>query len=303
MSFFDTFSQMLVILFAIVVGFAANRLGFLDGPTNQKISQLLLNFTTPALIVASVLTGETLPELAEILSVLKVAALFYGLEGLFVLAVPPLLGGTPGQKGVWRYTLGFPNVGYIGFPVAVALFGQGATFYAAILALPFNLLTFTLGPLLLGGGARFHWKQLVSPCTCASVLALALALTRLRPPALVGEMLGFVGDLTVPLALVLVGSLLAAIPAKRVLGGVRVWVLAALRLLAEPLALWLVLRPMGIDPLVMGIAVTQMAMPTAVNGTLLCMACGGDSEAMAQITFMTTLGSIVTIPLVAALLL
>ena len=303
MSFFDTFSQMLVILFAIVVGFAANRLGFLDGPTNQKISQLLLNFTTPALIVASVLTGETLPELAEILSVLKVAALFYGLEGLFVLAVPPLLGGTPGQKGVWRYTLGFPNVGYIGFPVAVALFGQGATFYAAILALPFNLLTFTLGPLLLGGGARFHWKQLVSPCTCASVLALALALTRLRPPALVGEMLDFVGDLTVPLALVLVGSLLAAIPAKRVLGGVRVWVLTALRLLAEPLALWLVLRPMGIDPLVMGIAVTQMAMPTAVNGTLLCMACGGDSEAMAQITFMTTLGSIVTIPLVAALLL
>ena len=64
-----------------------------------------------------------------------------------------------------------------------------------------------------------------------------------------------------PLALVLVGSLLAAIPAKRVLGGVRVWVLAALRLLAEPLALWLVLRPMGIDPLVMGIAATQMAMP------------------------------------------
>ena len=79
--------------------------------------------------------------------------------------------------------------------------------------------------------------------------------------------------------------------------------LTALRLLAEPLALWLVLRPMGITPLVMGIAVTQMAMPTAVNGTLLCMACGGDSEAMAQITFMTTLGSIVTIPLVAALLL
>ena len=68
-------------------------------------------------------------------------------------------------------------------------------------------------------------------------------------------------------------------------------------------ALWLVLRNLAIDPMVMGIAVTQMAMPTAINGTLLCMAYGGDSEAMAQITFMTTLASIVTIPLVAALLL
>ena len=303
MSFFDTFSQMLVILFAIVVGFAANRLGFLDGPTNQKISQLLLNFSTPALIVAAVLTGETMPALGEILSVLKVGVLFYGLEALFVLAVPPLIGGTPGQKGVWRYTMGFPNVGYIGYPVAVALFGQGAMFYAAILALPFNLLTFTLGPLMLGGGARFHWKQVVSPCTCASVLALFLALTRLRPPALVGEMLNFVGSLTVPLALVLVGSLLAGLPMQQMLGGARVWVLSAVRLLVMPAALWLVLRNLAMDPLVMGIAVTQMAMPTAINGTILCMAYGGDSEAMAQITFMTTLASIVTIPLVAAMLL
>ena len=219
MSFFDTFSQMLVILAAIVVGFTANRMDFLDSHANQKISQLLLNFTTPALIVASVLTGETLPALGEILSVLKVSVIFYGVELLFILAVPRIVGGTPGQKGVWRYTMGFPNVGYIGYPVAVALFGQGAMFYAAVLALPFNLLTFTLGPLMLGGGARFHWKQVVSPCTCASVLALFLALARLRPPALIGEMLDFVGDLTVPLALVLVGSLLAGLPMKRMLGG------------------------------------------------------------------------------------
>lgn len=303
MSFFDTFSQMLVILAAIVVGFTANRMDFLDSHANQKISQLLLNFTTPALIVASVLTGETLPALGEILSVLKVSVIFYGVELLFILVVPRIVGGTPGQQGVWRYTMGFPNVGYIGYPVAVALFGQGAMFYAAVLALPFNLLTFTLGPLMLGGGARFHWKQVVSPCTCASVLALFLALARLRPPALIGEMLDFVGDLTVPLALVLVGSLLAGLPMKRMLGGARVCVLSLVRLLVMPAALWLVLRNLSIDPMVMGIAVTQMAMPTAINGTLLCMAYGGDSEAMAQITFMTTLASIVTIPLVAALLL
>ena len=100
-----------------------------------------------------------------------------------------------------------------------------------------------------------------------------------------------------------VGSLLAGLPMKQMLGGARVWVLSAVRLLVMPAALWLVLRNLAMDPLVMGIAVTQMAMPTAINGTILCMAYGGDSEAMAQITFMTTLASIVTIPLVAAMLL
>ena len=51
------------------------------------------------------------------------------------------------------------------------------------------------------------------------------------------------------------------------------------------------------------IAVTQMAMPAAVNGSLLCMEYGGDTECMAQITFISTLASIVTIPIIAALLL
>lgn len=197
-----------------------------------------------------------------------------------------------------------PTWGSLAIPVAVALFGDGALFYAAILALPFNLLSYSLGPLLLAGAARFRWKQLFTPCIVASVLGLVLALTRLRPPALVGEMLDFVGDITVPLSLLVVGSLLAGMSARdQVLRSPKLWLLTAIRLLLLPVALCLVLRALGIDSLVLGIAVTQMAMPVAVNGTLLSMEYGGDTECMAQITFLTTAASIVTIPIVAVLLL
>ena len=303
MDFFDVFGEMLVILAAIAAGFAANRLGYLGGETDQRISKLLLNITMPAMIVAAVITGEELPEIGTILSILEVSVVFYLLAFAFVLLVPRFLPGTPGQKGVWRYALAFPNVGFIGYPVAVALFGEGALFYAAILALPFNLLSFSLGPLLLAGAARFRWKQLFAPCIVASVLGLVLALTRLRPPALVGEMLDFVGGITVPLSLLVVGSLLAGMPAGQVLRSPKLWLLTFLRLLVLPAALWLILRPMDLEYLVMGIAVTQMAMPVAVNGTLLSMEYGGDTEGMAQITFLSTIASIVTIPVIAALLL
>ena len=282
MNFWDVFGEMLVILFAIAAGYAANRLGYLGGEADQKVSKLLLNITMPAMIVAAVITGEELPELGTILSILEVGVVFYLLEAVFALVVPRFLPGTQGQKGVWRYALAFPNVGFIGYPVAVALFGDGALFYAAILALPFNLLSYSLGPLLLAGAARFRWKQLFTPCIVASVLGLVLALTRLRPPALVGEMRDFVGQ---------------------VLRSPKLWLLTAIRLLLLPVALCLVLRALGIDSLVLGIAVTQMAMPVAVNGTLLSMEYGGDTECMAQITFLTTAASIVTIPIVAVLLL
>ncbi len=303
MSFFDVLSEMLVILFAIVAGIVAKRLGYLGGETDQKLSKLLLNITMPAMIVASVITGDELPEVSVILSVLVVGAVFYVLAFAFALAVPHFLPGTAAQKGVWRFALAFPNVGFIGYPVAVALFGEGALFYAVILVLPFNLLAYSLGPLMLAGATRFRWQQLLSPCIVASVLGLVLALARLRPPALVGEMLDFVGDITVPLSLLVVGSFLADIPAGKVFHSAKLWLLSALRLLVMPVVLCLILRAMHVEDLVLGIAVTQMAMPVAVNGTLLSMEYGGDTACMAQITFLTTLGSILTIPIIAALLL
>ena len=303
MSFLDTLAEMLVLLFAILCGYAANRLKILGGETDQKISKLLLNFTMPAMILGAVSTGDTLPETAVVLGVLKVSLVFYALEFAFALAVPPLLGGGPGRKGVWRYGLLFPNVGFIGYPVAVALFGPEALFYAVILVLPFNLLSFTLGPLMLTGAKRFSLRKMFSPCVAASLAALVLALARLRPPEMVGEAVEFVGSITVPLSLMFVGSLLAGRPMGRLLVSPRLWGLAAVRLLAMPMVLCPILRALGTDPMILGIAVTQMAMPVAVNGSLLCMEYGGDTECMAQITFVSTLASIVTIPLVAAVLL
>ena len=303
MSFFDTLSEMLVLLFAILCGFAANRLGILGGEADRNISKLLLRITMPAMILGAVCTGDALPEVSVVLGVLKVAAVFYVLELAFALAAPPLLGGTPGQKGVWRYALVFPNVGFIGYPVAVALFGPEALFYAVILALPFNLLSFTLGPLMLAGAKRFSLRQMFSPCVAASLLALVLALCRLRPPAMVGEAAEFVGRITVPLSLMFVGSLLAGLPMGRLLSSPRLWILTAVRLLVLPAALCPMLRALGTESMILGIAVTQMAMPAAVNGSLLCMEYGGDAECMAQITFISTLASIVTIPIVAAVLL
>ena len=303
MNFFDVLAEMLVILFAIAAGYVANHLGYLGGETDQKLSKLILNITMPAMIVAAVITGEELPEISVILSILEVGVVFYVLEFALVLTVPKLLPGTAGERGVYRYTLAFPNVGFIGYPVAVALYGDGALFYAAILALPFNLLSYSLGPLMLAGAARFRWRQLLSPCIVASVLGLVLALTRLRPPAIVGEMLDFVGDITVPLSLLVVGSLLAHMSPGKVLRSPKLWVLSVLRLLVMPALLCLVLRGMHIEAMVLGIAVSQMGMPVAVNGTLLSMEYGGDTEAMAQVTFLTTLGAIITIPVLAAVLL
>lgn len=303
MSFLDTLSEMLVIFVAIATGYLANRLKIMGGEMDRRVSQLLLTITVPAMSLGSVAARETLPPLHEILSVLLVAGVFYGLEVLFALVVPRLLGGTEKQKGVWRYGMMFPNVGFIGYPVVVALLGQEALFFAVILVLPFNVLSYGLGPLLLTGAKRFDWRQVFTPCVVSSFAALLLALARVQLPPIVGETLNFVGDITVPLSLLLVGSLLAGLPVRSVFSSWRLWVLTAVRLLALPAALALALRWVDVSPLVKSVAVIQAAMPMAVNGSMLCLEYGGDTECMAQATFLTTLAALLTIPMLTPLFL
>jgi predicted permease len=302
MSFMATFSKMLMILFAISMGYLANRLKILDDGSNRKLTKLVLNITIPGLILSAVMTGEAQPEVGTVLSVWKMAAVYYAVELVAVLVVPPLLGGTDRQKGVWRFSLLFTNAIFIGYSVLGALYGERAVFYAVLLTLPVNALSFSVGPLMLGGSRRFSWKSLCTPSFLSSVLSLVIVLAGIQVPAYAGEVLGFVGDMTAPLSLLVLGSVLAGMPLGKVFAMPRIWALSFVRLVAMPVLLLVCLRPLGLDPVVLSTGVIIMATPAAVNGFMLAIEHDGDSECMAQTIFLSTLCSIVTIPLVATLI-
>lgn len=302
MSFMATFSKMLMILFAISMGYLANRLKILDDGSNRKLTKLVLNITIPGLILSAVMTGEAQPEVGTVLSVWKMAAVYYAVELLALLVVPALLGGTDRQKGVWRFSLLFTNAIFIGYSVLGALYGERAVFYAVLLTLPVNALSFSVGPLMLGGSRRFSWKSLCTPSFLSSVLSLVIVLAGIQVPAYAGEVLGFVGDMTAPLSLLVLGSVLAGMPLGKVFAMPRIWALSLVRLVIMPVLLLVCLRPLGLDPVVLSTGVIIMATPAAVNGFMLAIEHDGDSECMAQTIFLSTLCSIVTIPLVATLI-
>ena len=302
MNFFDTLTKMLILLFAIAMGYLANRRGFLNAEINRKLTDMVLEITLPLMIVGSVITGDELPARSVILSTLKVAVVFYGMAILAALVVARLLGGTPGQRGVGRCALVFPTMIFIGYPMVVAVFGPEALLYAVILTLPYDILAYTVGALMLGGKAGVDWKQLTSPCVVAAVLALILALCRVQLPTVAGELMNFVGNITGPLSLLVVGSLLAELPIGKVFADVRLWALTAVRLLVLPALLWLILRNMELAPLVLGVAVLEMAMPAGVGGVMLSMKYHGDTNYMAQLVFFSTLLAMITVPIVVSLL-
>jgi len=302
MSFFDTLGQMVVIIFAVAVGFTARKKQVITEETTRSLTNFVLTFLMPCKILASVTNGTELPSMESLLEVLKMALVFYGTGVVFLLFVPRLLGGTDKQKGVWRYVMMFPNTAFVGYPIIETMYGTGAVFYAVLLNLPFNLLTYSMAPLLLAGQRRFSLKQSISPCVVTSFISLVIALVGFRAPALFGTTVSFVGEAAMPLSLIVLGSVLANTPIRGALTSPRIWILSVIRLLVLPVVMLLLMRPLHIDSIVMGVGTLEGGMPCGISGTMISLQYGGDVECITQVILLSTLLSMVTIPIVSTLL-
>ena len=305
--FSDIFIQM-IILFAVgAVGYASKKLGLMDGEFDKKLSKLVLSTALPAMMLASVLTAEVLPSAQQILWTIAVSCASYLIMIVAGFAVTAALRIPHGRKGVFRFMVVFGNTGFIGFPVTSAIFGPEALIYATVFNLAFNVLVFTLGVWFLasdndyGVKVKMGPKAFLSPTIVACVAAIALALLGVHGVPVLGQTLDTLGSFTTPAAMLIIGSSLANVSVRQLIGGPRLMVAAVFRLLVVPALIWYALHFFVGDHLILGVIVVLSAMPVATNGTMLSYQYGGDSKTMAQGTFVTTVCALVTIPLLAVL--
>ena len=116
------------------------------------------------------------------------------------------------EKGVFQFIIMFSNVGFMGFPVLAAIFGEESLFFASIYNLPFNLLTFTLGVFLLirtkEGGYKPQLEHFVNPAIIAIIAGFVFFLCSWKLPSFIGEPIAMLGDMTIPLSMFVIGAML-----------------------------------------------------------------------------------------------
>lgn len=306
MNFLDMLNQMIILFLLVLVGYAASRFKIMDEGFNGKLSKLVLNVTCPALVLSSVLGNTDLPGAKEIFSIMLVACISYAMAVVIAVFAPMLLKIPGTQLGTFRFMYAFGNTSFMGFPVVQALFGTNAVFYAAVFNMPFNVLLYMMGVMFLSGeNGKFKLSRemVVNPAVITSVAAIILALAKPQAPSVITESLSLLGQITTPAAMLIVGSTLATLDVKEILGGWRLYVMALFRLFVMPGVVWLVMHHFVTDPQTLGIAVVLSGMPVAAACTMLCLEYGGDFKLASQGTFITTLLSVITVPMIVAIFL
>ena len=310
MDFFAVESQMIVLFLAMTLGFAARKFHIMGDEFDAALSKLVLFIALPCMIIASVITCDNLPAPEVIESIFFYSCVTYVAIVAIALIVPYAFRLEPSKRGSYQFMMAFGNTGFIGFPVLNSIYGSQAVLYGAILNIPFNVLVFTAGIMMLSeheGSVRTQLKEsakrLINPCLVSCFLAMAFAILGVTNTGVVGEAVDTIGQMTTPAAMLIIGSSLAKLPIITMITHFRTYIMAAFRLVIIPVCVYFILRGIIADPMLLGVLVVTSGMPVATNATLLCLQYGGDLNTIIRGTFVTTILSIFTIPFLATILL
>ncbi len=309
--------QVMLTLFAIVVvGYIAGKLGYMGGTFDKKLSKVVIDITCPALILSSAMTGE-LPDRRYILPLLGISVLTYVLLTVVALLLPRLLTKKKDDEGVIGFAMMFGNVGFMGYPIVASIFGHEAVFYAAVLNVVNTFTVFTVGTMLIVGKnlestveeKEMSQKKMLrkvlysTPMLSAYLTMLIVALEIKDIPEFISQPLTMIGNITVPAALLIIGSSMSQLPLRALLGNSTIYTTTLMRLAILPIGIHYLMTLLGFSSFVVGINTVVIAMPVATYGTILCLRHGKDTTLITEVTFITTLLAMISIPLLVTWLL
>jgi len=317
------FQQMLILVLLLAVGFTIRRLKVIDDSANTVMMKLLLRVTVPATLIYAIVNPrqpfEVQPSYVP-QSLFWIVLSFVIVGGLSWLA-PILMRAKKEEHGAYLNMGHYGNVNFMSIPLIIALIGayvlpNDSMVHAILYNIVFNLTIFSLGMKLIGGKeAKVNAKLFFSPVMIGGMLALLFFVIGLRVPGpelrdtvfgffmyVTFRPVGFLGAMTAPLSMLLLGSILGGMKMGDMFRGWRIYVITAVRLIVAPILIWLVLMPFNLDPVLMQVIVIMNASPMAISVAMFTINYNKHKEIVAQGIFISTLLSVVTMPLIMWLL-
>lgn len=292
------------LLFTMAVGFYLNKKKILDQETSRKLSAMVVNITAPLLIISS--AGHTSGDSQSIILFMLFSGLFlYSLFPVLSMAAARLVHAPAGFRGIYQCMIMFANTAFMGYPVIQALYGEASIFYTTIFNLGYNLLFYTYGSYLLdrdgGEASHFEPKRLLGAGLISALLALIIPFSGITLPDIILEPCCFMGSITTPMSMLIIGSNMANYPFHDIFSEPRIYIMAVLRLLVMPLLTALYMSLLTDDPLLVCMSAMTIGMPV---GSMVAMASSKyeDQGRIGSISVvMTTICSMVTIPILAVI--
>lgn len=302
MDFNTAISQILILFIIMFIGVAAKRARIISSEMEDSISTLLMKVALPSLILSSTNFQRTDEVLPNMINILLITIVTYILTIIICTLTTKALRYDKKSSNVFISLILFGNVGFMGYPVAKAFFSEIGVFYATVANLVFTSFLWTFGILMFNSHEKLNFKKLLNIGSISTLIAVFMFLFQLRLPYYLQSAFDLTGKMTTPLSMILIGALISEIDIAKLVSNSKVYLVALFKLILMPFATAFILKYMGFNEMVISICTLMAAMPAGATNAI--FAKQFDSEPLfASIgVFITTLLSILTLPLVVFVL-
>ncbi len=290
-----------VLFVYILVGILCQKLNLLDDHTRGKLTDLVVYVTMPCMVFESFnvqVTLETLKQASLALVIAAVMALIALVAGKFLYLKFP-----PQERCIMEYGTLVTNSGFAGLPIVSGMFGSEGLLLGSLFIIPTRILMWSAGLSLFTPTSGWEGikKVAVHPTIIAVYLGLIRMFTGFPLPGFLDSAIGSIGDCTSPLAMMLVGVILAQVPLRDVVEG-KIFYLVLVRQILFPAACLVVLKALAVDPLTIGVSVVLSGMPIGSTTAILAAKYGADARYGSKCVFISTVTSLLTVPLLTLFL-
>lgn len=298
--------QMLVLFVMMLMGLIAYKKKIITSSSNKALSGLVVNIANPALVLSSAVGGYDQIDSRELVLTVISALIMYGILIALSFFVPKLLKAKPHEMGTYNIMTIFTNVGFMGFPVISSIYGREALLYASIFLLPYNLLIYTYGIRQMSQNQpreKVSIGKILNVGVIASILAIALFAFKIEISGWVGDSILMLSNLTAPLSMMIIGVSFGEINMRELVQDKRLLVFSLIKQFILPVIVgWMMLQIIP-SPLIAGITVLMLAVPVGSMCALLAQAYDRDYELVSKGVVLTTILSIISIPVITMILL
>lgn len=310
---------MLKLFIVLVLGFVLYKFDIIDARTSKKLSSLVVKVTAPLWIISTALSASTQNRLGVLLLFGAGILMYIGFI-LFAKLVTWLLRINPQDRPLYECMMVFSNNSFMGFPVLQSVLGDSAVFYSSMLHFSFNIFIYTYAVYCFEKAAgtsgekavKEHKskrqkaaelaKALVTPGFILILLALIIFVTGIRDDGIIYESCYMIGNVTSVLSMLVLGATFAQYPVKESLSDIRSYGFAVIRLLVIPIVTLLVCRLLKVNDFYTSIATITNGMPVASMVVMMANEHNADTKIITRNIVVTTALSLITIPVVVALL-
>ena len=286
-------------LFAMMlIGAWLKKRGMIDEAGKRCLTDLCLNLIIPCNIFKSFLIDFSL-DLLQTCSLLLLLAIL--MELICLLCNQWLFNGyQPQRKKVLQYCTIVPMSGFLGNPIAEGIYGDMGILYASIFLVPMRVVMWSVGTSYFVADEKVDRKKVIKnilthPCLLSIYLGLFVMMTQLPVPAVIAQTAQYIGACNSAVSMLIVGTTLADVKLSSIIN--RDTLLFSLfRLGALPAAALGIGYLLGLDSLSLGVGVLMTGMPAGATAAIFAARYHSDEVFATQCVVMTTLVSMVTLP-------